>query len=198
MGRRQQRFAMREVVEERGWMDLVREWARCIPGAKSRSSSGPAPAASTPRCPQDHQARHQVRLCTAPLLQLQHTAATGAQIHYANLSDSFLCCTLDSISPDEVYNLATQSHVCVAFKIPNYTVNVIPCHHIEMSGSTQPRRRHRAKTHCSTHAPAMPPPRSRRSVTPSTTARHTTSSGNNALFNHESTPWRELTRKIMT
>lgn len=91
-----------------------------------------------------------------------------------------------------------QSHVCVAFKIPNYTVNVIPCHHIEMSGSTQPRRRHRAKTHCSTHAPAMPPPRSRRSVTPSTTARHTTSSGNNALFNHESTPWRELTRKIMT
>jgi GDPmannose 4,6-dehydratase len=46
-------------------------------------------------------------------------------LHYADLSDSnSLWKVLYSIAPDEVYNLASQSHVRVSFDIPEYTTDI--------------------------------------------------------------------------
>jgi GDPmannose 4,6-dehydratase len=45
--------------------------------------------------------------------------------HYADMSDSAsLICLMAEIRPDEVYNLAAQSHVRVSFEIPEYTGDV--------------------------------------------------------------------------
>lgn len=46
-------------------------------------------------------------------------------LHYADLADlSSLSRLLTQIRPDEVYNLAAQSHVRVSFDIPEYTMDV--------------------------------------------------------------------------
>ena len=46
-------------------------------------------------------------------------------IHYGDMSDS-LCIVniINEIKPDEVYNLAAQSHVHVSFDVPEYTASV--------------------------------------------------------------------------
>lgn len=46
-------------------------------------------------------------------------------LHYADLSDSLsLMQVVSKIRPDEIYNLAAQSHVQVSFDTPEYTANV--------------------------------------------------------------------------
>jgi GDPmannose 4,6-dehydratase len=46
-------------------------------------------------------------------------------LHYGDLVDqNSLIRTLEGVSPDEVYNLAAQSHVKVSFEMPEYTGNV--------------------------------------------------------------------------
>ncbi|MBZ5593763.1 MAG: GDP-mannose 4,6-dehydratase [Acidobacteriia bacterium] len=46
-------------------------------------------------------------------------------LHFADLSDaSSLWKLLSSIQPDEIYNLAAQSHVRVSFDIPEYTADI--------------------------------------------------------------------------
>lgn len=46
-------------------------------------------------------------------------------LHYADLSDSMsIIKVLNKVRPDEVYNLAAQSHVQVSFDSPEYTANV--------------------------------------------------------------------------
>ena len=46
-------------------------------------------------------------------------------LHYADLSDSMsIIQVLNKVRPDEVYNLAAQSHVQVSFDTPEYTANV--------------------------------------------------------------------------
>jgi len=46
-------------------------------------------------------------------------------LHYGDLVDqNSLVRTLEQIGPDEVYNLAAQSHVKVSFEMPEYTANV--------------------------------------------------------------------------
>ncbi len=47
-------------------------------------------------------------------------------LHYGDLTDSLSISNLIyKIKPDEIYNLAAQSHVSVSFEIPEYTSNVI-------------------------------------------------------------------------
>ena len=47
------------------------------------------------------------------------------RLHYGDLTDGLaLVSLLKSIRPDEIYNLAAQSHVKVSFEVPEYTANV--------------------------------------------------------------------------
>jgi len=46
-------------------------------------------------------------------------------LHYGDLSDSMsLLAIVGKVRPDEIYNLAAQSHVQVSFDVPEYTANV--------------------------------------------------------------------------
>lgn len=54
-----------------------------------------------------------------------HTKGVKLFLHYGDLTDSSnLNRLLDHIEPDEIYNLAAQSHVQVSFEVPEYTVEV--------------------------------------------------------------------------
>jgi GDPmannose 4,6-dehydratase len=45
-------------------------------------------------------------------------------LHYGDVTDSFSVSSLiKKIKPDEIYNLAAQSHVAVSFEVPEYTAN---------------------------------------------------------------------------
>src|SRR5664279_3912011 len=56
------------------------------------------------------------------LYQDPHDPAARLFLHYADLTDgSRLVTLLSKIEPDEVYNLAAQSHVRVSFDEPEYT-----------------------------------------------------------------------------
>ncbi len=48
----------------------------------------------------------------------------GVRLHYGDLTDSLsLLRVIQQIKPDEIYNLAAQSHVAVSFEEPEYTAN---------------------------------------------------------------------------
>lgn len=54
-----------------------------------------------------------------------HTDKTALKLHYGDLSDaSALARLIGKIGPDEVYNLAAQSHVRVSFDSPEYTTDI--------------------------------------------------------------------------
>ena len=47
-------------------------------------------------------------------------------LHYGDLTDSMAMVKIvNSVRPDEIYNLAAQSHVQVSFDSPEYTANVV-------------------------------------------------------------------------
>lgn len=59
------------------------------------------------------------------LYQDPHATARRFILHYGDLSDSSnLVRIVQEVQPDEVYNLAAQSHVQVSFESPEYTADV--------------------------------------------------------------------------
>ena len=60
------------------------------------------------------------------LYQDFHASDAKVFLHYGDLSDSSaLSRLLEKVQPDEIYNLAAQSHVRVSFDIPEYTADVV-------------------------------------------------------------------------
>ncbi len=58
------------------------------------------------------------------LYQDPHTVNKNFTLHYGDLTDSTnLIRIIQEIQPDEIYNLAAQSHVKVSFETPEYTAN---------------------------------------------------------------------------
>ena len=54
-----------------------------------------------------------------------HTVKAALKLHYGDLSDaSALSRLIGKIAPDEIYNLAAQSHVRVSFDSPEYTTDI--------------------------------------------------------------------------
>jgi GDPmannose 4,6-dehydratase len=59
------------------------------------------------------------------IYQDPHNENNKFHLHYGDLTDtSSLVRLIERIQPDEVYNLAAQSHVAVSFDLPEYTANV--------------------------------------------------------------------------
>jgi GDPmannose 4,6-dehydratase len=76
-----------------------------VHGIKRQSSSS-----NTERI--DHLARH------------NHEENTRLILHYGDLTDAVnLTRIIEEVQPDEIYNLAAQSHVKVSFEAPEYTAN---------------------------------------------------------------------------
>jgi GDPmannose 4,6-dehydratase len=58
------------------------------------------------------------------LYQDPHGAHVRLHLHYGDLTDSTnLIRIIQQVQPDEIYNLAAQSHVAVSFETPEYTAN---------------------------------------------------------------------------
>ena len=81
------------------------------------------------------------------LYQDPHMPGVNLFLHYGDLSDGTgLRGVLERVRPDEIYNLAAQSHVRVAFDQPEYTADIVATgtlrvldaarHYMEASGET--------------------------------------------------------------
>ncbi len=58
------------------------------------------------------------------LYQDPHECAPNLILHYGDLTDSTnIIRIIKDVNPDEIYNLAAQSHVAVSFEEPEYTAN---------------------------------------------------------------------------
>ena len=58
------------------------------------------------------------------IYQDPHIPGAQFQIHYGDMTDSTnLIRIIQAVQPDEIYNLAAQSHVQVSFETPEYTAN---------------------------------------------------------------------------
>ncbi|MCR9118108.1 MAG: GDP-mannose 4,6-dehydratase [bacterium] len=58
------------------------------------------------------------------LYQDRHDPNPSMFLHYGDLTDSTnLIRVIQEVQPDEIYNLAAQSHVAVSFETPEYTAN---------------------------------------------------------------------------
>ena len=59
------------------------------------------------------------------IYQDPHEKGTRLHLHYGDMGDSSnLSRIIEKLNPDEIYNLAAQSHVKVSFELPEYTSDV--------------------------------------------------------------------------
>ncbi|MDG2311282.1 MAG: GDP-mannose 4,6-dehydratase, partial [Flavobacteriales bacterium] len=59
------------------------------------------------------------------LYQDPHEKDVKLKLHYGDMTDSSnLIRIVQEVQPDEIYNLAAQSHVQVSFETPEYTADV--------------------------------------------------------------------------
>ena len=59
------------------------------------------------------------------IFQDPHEKSPKLFLHYGDLSDtSNITRIINNIKPDEIYNLAAQSHVAVSFELPEYTADI--------------------------------------------------------------------------
>ena len=95
-----------------------------------------------------------------------HEEGSGLFLHYGDISDgSGLRHVIEGIQPDEIYNLAAQSHVRVSFDQPEYTADVVATGALrlldavrEVANSTRKIRFYQASS--SEMFGAAPPPQS--------------------------------------
>ncbi len=60
------------------------------------------------------------------IFQDPHTKKASLFLHYGDLTDSSnLSRLIETVNPDEIYNLGAQSHVRVSFDMPEYTGDVV-------------------------------------------------------------------------
>ena len=58
------------------------------------------------------------------IYQNPHIKSRSFILHYGDVTDTLSVSSIISkVKPDEVYNLAAQSHVAVSFEVPEYTAN---------------------------------------------------------------------------
>ena len=58
------------------------------------------------------------------IYQDPHVKSRNFILHYGDVTDTLSVSSIISkIKPDEVFNLAAQSHVAVSFEVPEYTAN---------------------------------------------------------------------------
>src|SRR5579859_6314258 len=56
------------------------------------------------------------------LYQDRHVPTARLRLHYGDVTDSTnVIRIIQSVQPDEIYNLAAQSHVAISFETPEYT-----------------------------------------------------------------------------
>ena len=56
----------------------------------------------------------------------RHAQPSLVSLHYGDMTDSSsLIRIIGEVKPDEIYNLAAQSHVKVSFDVPEYTAETV-------------------------------------------------------------------------
>ena len=72
-----------------------------------------------------------------------HTENRKLVLHYGDLSDgSNITRIIQLVQPDEIYNLAAQSHVAVSFEEPEYTADVDGLGTLRFTGHEEERLHH--------------------------------------------------------
>ena len=59
------------------------------------------------------------------IYQDPHSDSVNLFLHYGDVTDSSnISAIIQETMPDEIYNLAAQSHVAISFNMPEYTAQV--------------------------------------------------------------------------
>src|SRR5512137_2683957 len=81
------------------------------------------------------------------LYQDPHERNVRLSLHYGDLTDATnLIRVIQQVRPDEIYNLAAQSHVAVSFETPEYTANADALGTLRILGLEKQTRFYQAST----------------------------------------------------